>query len=234
MAITASNLTANYSDTDTTSYNTASVSVTAGDLILVAVTNSKGSTPDTPSISGVGTTFALVHATNGIVTYDASGTQRKLTLFYGIVPSTTSGAITIGFGANTQTGCAWAVDKVTGHDSTGTIVQSAKNNTDAMTPITVTLAAFASTDNATYGAFAVSGNNDATIGTGFTQLGDATATTPAQVIFTEWKSTNDTSVDCNIGGTPPEAGGIAIEIKAAVASTSVKDLIGSGIVVFPR
>jgi len=224
------NLVENFSNTDATSYATASVNVTAGDLILVAVTNSKGSTPDTPSISGVGTTFALVHATNGIVVYDAAGTQRKLTLLYGIVPSTTSGAITIGFGANTQTGCAWSVGKATGHDASGTIVQSAKNNADGTTPLTVTLAAFASADNATYGAFAISGSNTPSVGTGFTELGRATSTTPEMVIFTEWKATNDTSVDFSIGGTVPETGGIAIEIKAAVA-TSTNTRIGTLVMV---
>mgnify|MGYP000930239427 CR=1 FL=1 len=221
MAVSGSNLTVGSSATDATSYNTASVSPTSNNLVLVSVANSLSGTPTTPSLSGNGLTYVQVNT----VVYDASGTQRRLTTFRALGASPSAGAITISFGATTQLNCIWVVDQFSGVDTSGTngsgaVVQSATNSaTSAPSALTVTLAAFGSANNATYGSFSWNDNaNTATPGTGFSELNEHQQATEQISIQSQWRADNDTSVDVSLTGATGEIGGIAVEIKAATAT----------------
>lgn len=211
------NLTSGFSDTDATSYNTASVSPSSNYLNLVSVTNVKSSTPDTPTLSGNGITYEQID-THVI---DSVGTMRRSTLFRSLGSSPSSGAITIDFGGNTQTACSWVVDTVSGVDTSGTngsgaIVQSAKttqDNTGNTTSLTATLSSFSSANNLTYGVYGGASTTGLTAGSGFTILASASSTTPTSDVATEWKSTNDTTVDFSFDANDA-IGVIALEIKA--------------------
>lgn len=123
-----------------------------------------------------------------------------------------------------QTDVVWIIDELSGVDTSGTngsgaTVQSAVGTDADGGTITVTLAAFGSSNNATYGAFANdSGTGTMTAGSGFAALGvNAGAVLNGGM---EWKNSNDTSVDAVFDAVAgATSGGIAIEVKAA-ASTS--------------
>ena len=215
-------LTGSSSSADATSYPTASVTPSANQLILLAVLNTKAaSPPTTPTASGNGLTWVEV----ATVTFDTIASPlKRLTLFRALGASPTGEAITIDFGGVTQTGCIWSVSEVDSVDTGGTngsaaVVQSATNNANTGTSLTVTLAAFGSTDNATYGGFGI--NDDVAInpGTGFTEIHDNVITVvPICGSETEWRNDNDTSVDASASDAANKRwGGIAIEIKFAAA-----------------
>lgn len=215
LTVSAANLTQFNSDTDDTSYTTASITPSADKLIIATVISSKGSAPDVPTLAGCGLTWVQIDTNN----YDSVGTQRTMTMFRAMGSSPTSGAVTATF-AGTQTACTIIIDEITNADTSGTngsgaVVQSAKNAEASMASatFTVTLAAFANTNNATYGAFANGDATTPTAGTGFTGTGAAATTTPSITSMTEFQAANDTTVTFNAaaGNT---AGGIAIEIKA--------------------
>ena len=216
-------LTSDSSATDATSYTTASITPTANRYIEVDVLNTKAaSPPTTPTLSGNGLTYVEVAS----VTFDtiASPLKRR-TRFRSMGAAPTAGAITIDFGGVTQTGCIWSVKEFDSVDTTGTFgsgahVQSATNSANTGTSLTVTLAAFGSTDNATTGGFGI--NDDVAInpGTGFTEIHDnVIATVPVCGQETEWRNDNDTSVDASASDAANKRwGGIASELKFAAAA----------------
>lgn len=218
--VSTTNLTQFNSDTDDTSYATASITPSADKLIIAIVTSSKGSAPDVPTLAGCNLTWVQI-ATNN---YDSTGTQRTMTMFRALGSSPTSGAVTATF-AGTQTACTIIIDEITNADTSGTngsgaIVQSATNAEASMASatFTVTLAAFSNTNNATYGAFSNGDSTTPTAGTSFTGIGAAATTTPIIKSMSEFQAANDTTVtfEAAAGNT---AGGIAIEIKAKTIFT---------------
>lgn len=106
MAVVATFVDEGWSSTDGTSFSTNSESVTADDLVLIAVT-SNGSVA-APTLSGLGATWVEV-ATS------VSSTPRRITLFRAQIPSSTTGAVTISFAATT-TICAFWFIRVTGQE----------------------------------------------------------------------------------------------------------------------
>lgn len=239
MAISITNLTAGADASDLTSYNTASITPTANNLVLLSVSTRTGisASPNQPTATGCGLTWVVINS----VVYDTESTsRRRLTLFRAMGASPSTGAITVDFGGQTQTQMQWCVDQASGIDTSGTngsgaVVQSATQriieSDPSETTIVATLAAFGSTDNGTYGCFA---NEDVSwtpvAGSGFTLLSDNnTAGTDGHA--TEWRATNDTTVDITFGS-QTGVGAIGAEIKAAV-TTSVKDIIG-GFIPFAR
>lgn len=202
-------------------------------LQLMTVTSRTGITanPNQPTATGNGLTWVVV---NSIVYDTTSSSRKRVTLFRALGASPTAGATTVDFGGQTQTSSTLIIDECTGADTSGTdgsgaVVQSVTNKDETVSTglLTVTLGAFGSTANATYGAFAEGGNGTYTAGSGFTEVaslvnGDSIDT------LTEYKSTNDTSVDATDSANS-ELGGIAIEIKEAVAGVSTyPGYIGGG------
>jgi hypothetical protein len=224
MAVSGSNLTSGSSAVAGTSFSTASITPTANNLVKIAVYLRNGSSinPTVSSISGNGLTWVKVAS----VVLDTSGSSRRaIEVWRAMGASPSAGAVTITT-TESETGAAWAVDQFSGVDTSGTngsgaIVQSVtnKDETGATNTLTVTLAAFADANNATYGAFADdTGSDTTTAGSGFSKLGDVgDANANVNTRFTtEFKSSNDTSVDLTWSTNPQSAmGGIAVEIKAA-------------------
>lgn len=219
-----------------TSGNTASVTPGSNKLMLLAVSSKTTSStdPNIPSISGNGLTWVQVGSS--VVFDPTSSSRRRITLFRALGASPSTGAITISFSGQSQSTILWTLDEVSGMDTSGTngsgaIVQSNTNNSQA-TPITsfsVTLSAFADINNATYGCFAQDGSSQSIEGSGFTKYGDANNSSDFLWLMSEFKDSNDTSVDVTIGGGDwaDTMGGIAVEIKAAaVTGTYVGSYIG--------
>lgn len=222
MAITASNLiSGSDSGAAASSFTTASITPSANKLILLSVTARRGDStqPVAPTVTGNGLTWVEIAE----IYWDTTSTSRKSTfLFRAMGASPSSGAVTMDFGTQSINLPNWIVDEITGMDTSGTngsgaIVQSATNKNEAGATLTVTLAAFSSANNATYGSFGGdSFGAGSSVGTGYTQLGSTDgATTTAGV--TEFRSDNDTSVDVTFS--TASLGGIAIEIKAASTTT---------------
>ena len=230
MAITQAPLTSGSSTTNASSYATASHTPTGNRLVFAAVISRlNGAVPNTPTATGNGLTWVQVTT----VAFNTIATARsRLTVFRGMVASPSAGATTFDFAAQTQGSCAWSIKEFASIDTGGTdgsaaVVQSATNSVDAsVAALVVTLAAFGSADNATYGAFGGSqGTGSFTPGAGFTEIHDVPETSPAIVIETEWRNDNDTSVDATPNASA-DMGGIAIEIKAAVAAAGWGYLLG--------
>lgn len=221
MAVAGSNLTSNTSDSSSSSYTTASVTPAANNLILLTVTSAGGG-GETPTITGNSLTWVLV------AKKQASGsTDRQVLLFRAMGASPSSGTILIDFGVS-QVRAAWSVDQFSGTDTSGTngsgaIIQSATNESSGTTTtLVVTLGAFSSSENATFGCFRLSQNgNTLVVGSGFTSLANLNQTNASSL--SEWKATNDTSVDMTYTSTASIAIGIGVEIGAALTTISASD-----------
>lgn len=238
MAVSITSLTgiSGADDTDASSYLTPSWTPLANTLYLVRISNYKASTPDIPTLTGNNLTWVQMDT----IVYDNAGTQQRVTTFRAMGASPTTGETTISFGGNTQLGVAGIFEEVTGMDTSGTdgsgaIVQT-KTVIDASgtaTSITVTFDSPTTAGNAEWGAFALSGTSTFTVGSGFTQLDTTSNTTPASRGMTEWKATNDDTVDATISAAGPQIGGIAVEIKIpdAPGGTQIgrRSLLGVGI-----
>lgn len=238
--VALSNIINNESETAGTSVVTDSITPVANRLYLLTVVSRTNITadPNQPTVTGAGLTWVAI----GSVIFDTtSSSRRRVTLFRAMGSSPTTEALTIDFGGQTQGSFTWSVDEATGMDTSGTngsgaIVQSATNTLapNTGTALEVTLAAFSDVNNATFGAFGFGGNTGRTGGTGFTELANReNAGNATTGVLTEYKAGNDTTVD--VSCTNSDVGGIAIEIKVAGgAATVVKDIIGMGIIAFPR
>lgn len=220
MAISITNLTSGSDSDGNSTATTASISPAADNLILLSITLRNGSSidPSVSSVSGNGLTWVKIDST----VFDNSSTSRRtVELWRSMGASPSTGAITITASEN-ETDINWSVDQSSGVDTSGTngsgaIAQSAKNQdvTGTATGLVVTLAAFGSANNATFGVFGTDEVVTLTGGSGFTELAKINGAATPVSILTEWKSTNDTTVDATTGSVV-FIGGIAIEIKAYV------------------
>ena len=220
MAVTANHLTTGH-DNDVDSAATASVAPGSNKLILISVINNHQNAVVPTSISGNGLTWVMVDEADGV-----DGGWSKYSLWRAMGASPTSGVITIDFNSVSQQYISWAVVEFDGVDTGGTngsaaVVQSVDTNTGNVETVTVTLAAFSSTDNATFGGLGLATSRAVTPGTGFTELsehrqGDSGFST----VQHQWRNDNDTSVDWS-WSVNSDSMAIGVEIKAAVTDTVV-------------
>ena len=213
MAVNHFHLLTSGSTVDGTSYVTASITPTTNRLVLAAVYSQiTTGAPVIPTLTGNGLTWVQVDT-------DIDGAnERRVTVFRALGASPTAGAVTISFGAETQLGCLWSISEYSGIDTSGTngsgaLVQSTTGKQTATT-LTLTLGAFGSVNNSTYGAFGENQQSTFTAGTNFTLIGQAIHSTPSGGIVSEFRQANDTTVDitASVSG---RLVGIAAEIKAA-------------------
>ena len=210
------------SSTDASSYAMATTIYRTGRLYLLSIENSKATTADAvSSITGGGPTFTSRATTN----FNASSVNRVSV--WSAVPTTDfTGALTIDFAGVTQTGCVWSLNEFTFVDTTTNdgIVQSVTNTGSSGTAL-ATLSAYTSYANAPFGAFGVGAANAGTAGSGFLELSDTTAATPAQALHTGYKNTEDTTVDETF--TSAQWGACALELKASAAHVSITNATGA-------
>lgn len=217
--------------TDDNSHVTASISVTSGRLYLITVASKTEITtdPNQPTITGASLTVAAVSGSDPTVVFDnASSSRRRLTMFYAVCSSTTSGALTVDYGGQTQTTMQIIVDEIaSGFDSSTPILQSVKAS-ELATPVaslSATLGALGNNNNAIYFGFA-SGNGTSQYnpGSGFGKvflLRDSVEGNLTTV--TAFKRELDTTADIFLSPNDLEIGMIAIEIKAATQVSLAKN-----------
>lgn len=234
MAISITNLTQGLDTDGNSTATTASITPSSNNLILLTVISRTAisTDPNQPTATGNSLTYVVEKTT----VYDTtSSSRRRITTFRALGSAPTAGTIAIDFGGQNQTDVLWFIDQVSGIDTSGAngagaIVQSVANQVTTITTnsLTVTLAAFGSTANATYGAFADSGFTW-TEGSGFTRLARYPNSDALDNLsgMTEWKTTNDTSVDGTTTNNS-ELGGIALELKAEVIAFGYRTLLGVG------
>lgn len=218
----ARNMLSSSSSTDATTYTTASVTLKAGRLYLMSVENSKGTTADAVSgitASGGGGPTWVSRSTT---TFNAS-TVNRVSIWSAVPTTDITDTFVIAFGGNTQTGACWSLDQPLHVDTTTNdgIVQNAVGTGNSTTPL-ATLAAFASANNATFGAFGQgAAANGSPESASYLELADVTAATPAQSLQTVYRPDNDTTVTETI--TSAQWGACAVELKS----------LGTGAIVIP-
>jgi hypothetical protein len=227
MAITLYSLTSGTANAS--SGTTASIVSTGNRLQLMSVHGAFSSSPgasQTLSITDSETTWALVN-TQG--TYIDATNYWLFSYLYRAMPASTTASRTISItsAGNTFAELSWSIEEFDSVDTTGTygsgaIVQSAVAQVSfgGTLSITATLAAFGSTNNATFGM--VGGGYYSAVtyteGSGFTR-GNFQHSTNYTSILTEFKNTNDTTVDFSINNSQHLAA-IAVEIKYAAAAVA--------------
>lgn len=199
MTITATALTSGtQGGAGSTSAQSATITPTAGRLyVLAAYTRGKLVEAGTTTATGCGLTWTEEGHQLGA---DAHGLAR-LTLFTGSgTPS--SGKVTVSWANKGY--ASWSIVEFTEATAIRQLTTATSHSTTSNPHIeTVTLGAFASAANGTYGAFASSLNiADMAPGTGFTELHEITNAINF-TLQTIWRTDNDTTVDTsqNYGGT---------------------------------
>jgi hypothetical protein len=178
-------------------------------LLAINVEAEDANEPDTPTVTGGGLgTWTLVDSSY----YESAGIHCKLFVFR--ASSSSPGAmapVVIDFDTQEQSQASCLIARFDGTDITTNdgVVQSADNSADGSS-LTVTLAAFGDASNATYGAFGTEGSNVFTVGSGFAEIETYEDYVP---LLTEFKGSNDTSVDATMSGSD-ELGGVAVELTA--------------------
>ena len=203
-------LTQSNSQTDATSYDTASITPTANRMVYLAVYGA-GSSIGTVSLVGNGITWTQEETQLG-------GTSSRISLFRGFHATPSTGAITITW-TTTVVRCAWAVFELANNDTTTPVVQSVPGSGTNVTTLSITLAAFGSADNATLGLFGINKNEAITPGTGFTEIAEQVASTESMALQVEWRIDNDTGVDASWATNTNDPVGIACELTYAAAAS---------------
>lgn len=191
-AISATLLTADGTDTDADSFDTASISPTSNALLvlLVLARRSGGGTPNAPTVTGNGLTWSELE-TN---TAWSSSSRGSIYTAQGASPS--AGAVTMDFGGQTQEGVIWSVTEFTGVDTSSPVVQSDNANGTDDSPI-VTLSAFSSSNNYAYGGYTMS-NENWIKGTGWTELDETQVDSMNRRSAAQYKQ-DDNTVEASLG-----------------------------------
>lgn len=236
MAVAATNIDSGTdTDTDTTTTNSKTFHSDRLYLISVRKRESSGFEPGEPTVSGTGISFDVI---DSAYTDTGGSSRQKQTLLVAMPSSNTTTTLSIEY-AFSGTNISYVIDEltgaVTGNNGADAIVQY-NTNTNPDTPatsISTTLAAFGDAGNATYGSYGcgnASGNNPS-VGGGFTEVGRyEESSEDTATILTEFKSSNDTSVDVSFSE-DYELGITGVEIAAAVVSTAVpqRTVVGAGL-----
>lgn len=178
-----------------------------GNVYLFTVTNFDGTAAVTPTIAGCTQVLNVVQSPN-----------VQITVFRFLGDGATN-AKTIDCGGSTQTSIQWIVDELPGLDTGGTnasnaLLQPMSNTGGGSGAMLVTLGAFGSVNNGTWGFGWNQGGDPETAGSGFTGLSSEAG---FYQILSQYKATNDTSVDMTNTATSDWVM-IGIELKAAGGS----------------
>lgn len=232
--ISVSNL-ATGADTDgSNGSTTTTVSPSANKLLLLSVSSRTGisTNPNQPTITGNGLTWVPI---NTVVWDETSSSRRRTTLFRAMGTSPSSGTISISFSGQNQTDVIWIVDEASnvstsGTNGSGAIVQSSTNDDESgsATGLTTTLSTFSDSYNATYGSFGLDTQNSPSAGSGFSMVGqEDNGFSNSMGHITEFKSTNDTSVDVSNNAQTTLIGGVAVELAPTTAQEEEPDEVSA-------
>lgn len=160
---------------------TVAVAPTANRQVLVFVGSVAATTPNIPTLTGLGITNWTQVATS-------ESNNRRGTVFKGSAAAPTSGTLTVDFAGQTQLCCEVSVDEIltlgpgpapVTNTATGTSIASAQT--------------FSIDGSGTYMAVRVAGNEDITEEAGWTRLYRNRHTTPNGAFLVAWRPTGDTT-----------------------------------------
>jgi hypothetical protein len=221
--IVPTQLTQGSSESDSSSYATASISPTADRLVLAFINTVRFDVDvsDVPTLSGAGMTWVLVTSQ----AYENAGTDRaRVTIFRALDASPGSGALTFQY-ANTHLRASWGIIEFSGVDTGGAdgadaivqVVQDEKlpGASDADLPF-LTLAPFEDFANATFGVIGVGFPDvSVTVGEGFAETNNLAVGGNGTRIQSQFRPTNHAGVDWTLGALGTESGFFALEIRNA-------------------
>jgi hypothetical protein len=210
------------SNTDATSYATASWTPPTGFIVLWVLSRTANadatSPPVEPTVTGNGLTWTKITS----VTFNSSSAINRARLNLFVADNTgggaTNGATTIDFGTQTQVRCNASFIEADGVDVSGgaaaAVVQSPNNTGSTLTSLDVTLSAASHADNRAIAAFAHAANETTTERTNWTEMYDEASSSPnfnleTQVRSDAFETTASASWTGNVA-----CGGIAAELKA--------------------
>ena len=224
-------LTEGSSESDSSSYATASISPTAQSLVLAfvnQVTATAASGSNVPTCSGAGMTWVQV-ATQA---YDSENPDRgRFTMFRALDAAPGSGALTFSFGGETQARASWGIVEfenvdIGGADGADAIVQVVQGEklpaaSDADLPL-LTLATFDDLANATFGAIGV-GFPDVTVtvGQGFVEQNNIAVGGNGSRTQSQFRPTNHVGVEWTLGALGTESGFFAVELRNITTHVNV-------------
>lgn len=220
----ANQITNGSSSTDAQTYTTGSVVMKAGRLYLMSVENSHASSA--AAVSSITQTGGGAPTFASRSTVQFNGTLNRVSIWSCVPTVDFSGTLDITITGSANTGACWSLAEFLHVDTTTNdgIVQNATSTGNSTTPL-ATLSAYGSVNNATFGAFGVGAANAGTPSTGYFEVSDNTAATPAQALQTVFRLDNDTTVDETI--TSAQWGACAVEIKAlSTASILIPAMTG--------
>lgn len=228
MAITENPLTSDGTATDANSYATASISPTAGRVVVATFLQRHGTaTPNEPTASGNGLTYTL----RGTQTRTVTGTiVIRISVFTAPASSPSAGAITFDCGGQTQQEAVWAVTEFAAMNTSSPLGQVAATNNGESTTPSATLGAFSNVGNATFGAVGYSGTSACTPGTDFNEIHEVSGGQSNCRLQTQWKDSNDTSLDWTLAATQDWVT-VGLELAAEALGVGVNNkrlLLGIG------
>lgn len=215
MAIAITALTSSFTATDAASYTTASVTPSANVWLVVDVMTAKASPVGDPTISGLSLTWTKEGH------QDTFQTNRRITRFYAWTGSSPgSGAITFDYGGVTHLGSAWHVYEISGANTTDPFVQTVGSDGGgaSATSVSVTLSAFADSNNRPLISKLHVIQQAATQEGGYTEFGDVTGAGPAIGFAIAYHATaTDTTPSYTWGTATGSYSALASEIAIAAA-----------------
>jgi hypothetical protein len=227
VAVTLTHKTTGGTGTDGTSATTASISLDAGKVILVATYVDKGSAAgsdvQTLTDSGSGATWDEVDVEDF-----AASNRSRLRLFRAVLASPFTGTLTVNT-SSTHGYFGWSVVQcegaATGSNGADAIVQTVSVDDGGVSAaaLTVNLAALSDPANVTFGFMGKISTAVVTAGSGFTELGENNA---EQTIQAQWSSTGATACAWSWSGNQRHAG-IAIELTEAASAPAAAELVAT-------
>lgn len=202
MALLFTNKTSSAPSNSGTSNNTASLSPTNGNMLLIAIYEKNNSAIAVPTVTGLSLSWITINSH----TATQGGSVLRVSMFYAIVSGSPTGAINIS-GTNVSNR-GWSVEEVSGFDTTTPTIQEGSNNGNTNT-ITVALSALSNAKNAAYCMVGTDGGSGLTVGSGFTQLSNKSG---GGQDGAEWKL-NDASPSWSWSSSVPVIA-MAVEIAA--------------------
>lgn len=237
MAISVAHLATAGSGTDGTSFSSASITPTAGRLIIASYAASRTDNiePTTPTTTGNGLTW--VDIDSFYYNTDQGARDEKMFLVAANTGgSPSAGAVTFSHGATTHHAANWTIFECDGTDVGNGVaqcfVQVVKSTTNtAATSVTVTLASATHSDNRPFHVNVHHQEELVTPRANWTEIGDAGNNNPDVHTESQWRSdTFETTTSASWTGNV-RRGAWAFEIKASGAGAplvSRRMLLGVG------
>lgn len=212
--VAIAHMTSLYDGVDATSFVTASITPGAEKWLVADIwSRDDAGTIAAPVVSGFSLTWVTEHTKIGV------NPAQQVSRFYawtGGGPG--SGSITFDFSPATHDAAAWIVYQITGADTTDPFVQSVSVEQAGGTSISVTLAAFGSSDNRPLICAAHRADEVSTQKTDYAEIGDVRGAAPLEGFAAAWlENAADTtpSYSWATSASDPQFA-IASEIKAAI------------------